>query len=220
MDYILQILGPMLQGAVTTTALFAIVIVLALPLGFLITMMAKSRIKPISWIASAYIYVIRGTPLLLQLFFIYFGLPLIPGIGQFFVLERFTAACVGFVLNYAAYFAEIFRGGLLAIDKGQGEAAKVLGLSRFQTLIHVTIPQMLRVAIPPLSNESITLIKDTSLLYAVSVPEILHAAKTAVNRDVNILPFFVAGVVYLVMNTILTVIFKQIEKKLNYEGKE
>ena len=119
MDYILQILGPMLQGALVTTALFAIVIVLSLPFGFGITMLARCRVKPLAWLARGFIYIIRGTPLLLQLLFIYFGLPLIPGIGQYLVFDRFTAACVGFVLNYAAYFAEIFRGGLLAIDKGQ-----------------------------------------------------------------------------------------------------
>ena len=217
MDYILQILGPMLQGALVTTALFAIVIVLSLPFGFGITMLARCRVKPLAWLARGFIYILRGTPLLLQLLFIYFGLPLIPGIGQYLVFDRFTAACVGFVLNYAAYFAEIFRGGLLAIDKGQYEAAQVLGLSHPQTFFRIIIPQMLRVALPALSNESVTLVKDTSLLYAVSVPEILHAAKTAVNRDVTIVPFFVAAVIYLVMNTVLTLLFKYIEKKFNFE---
>lgn len=215
MDYIITLLGPMLEGALVTTALFAIVIVLALPLGFCITLVARCRLKPLAWIARGIIYIIRGTPLLLQLLFIYFGLPLIS--NQVLVFDRFTAACIGFVLNYAAYFAEIFRGGLLSIDKGQYEAAQVLGISRVQTFFRVIIPQMLRVALPSLSNESVTLVKDTSLLYAVSVPEILHAAKTAVNRDVSIVPFAVAAVIYLIMNTILTLLFKYIEKKFNFD---
>ena len=217
MDYIMKILGPMLEGALVATILFVIVIILSLPLGFGVMLGARCRIKPIAWIARGFIYIIRGTPLLLQLLFIYFGLPLIPGIGQFLVFDRFTAACIGFVLNYAAYFAEIFRGGLLAIDKGQYEAAQVLGMSRSQTFIRVIIPQMLRVALPSLSNESVTLVKDTSLLYAVAVPELLHAAKTAVNRDVTIVPFFVAAVIYLLMNTLLTILFKYIEKKFNFD---
>lgn len=217
MDYILKVAGPMLEGALVTTALFAVVIVLSLPLGFCITMLARCRFKPVAWLARGFIYIIRGTPLLLQLLFIYFGLPLIPGIGDSLVFDRFTAACIGFIFNYAAYFAEIFRGGLISIDKGQYEAAQVLGLSRPQTFVRVIIPQMLRVALPALSNESVTLVKDTSLLYAVSVPEILHAAKTAVNRDVSMVPFFVAAVIYLAMNTLLTLLFKYIEKKFNFE---
>lgn len=217
MEYILKILGPMLEGVLVATILFAVVIVLALPLGFSLTLLARCRFKPAAWLARGFIYIIRGTPLLLQLMFIYFGLPLIPVIGEYLIFDRFTAACIGFVLNYAAYFAEIFRGGLLAIDKGQYEAAQVLGLSRAQTFVRVIIPQMLRVALPALSNESVTLVKDTSLLYAVSVPEILHAAKTAVNRDVTIVPFFVAAVIYLLMNTALSLLFKYIEKKFNFE---
>lgn len=217
MDYIISIIPPMLQGALVATALFFIVILLSLPLGFGMTLLARCRVKPLAWLIRGIIYVIRGTPLLLQLMFIYFGLPLIPVIGEYLTFERFPAACVGFVLNYAAYFAEIFRGGLLAIDKGQYEAAQVLGMSRPQTFVRVVIPQMLRVALPALSNESVTLVKDTSLLYAVSVEEILHAAKTAVNRDVTIIPFFVAAVIYLIMNTLLTFLFKWIEKKFDFE---
>ncbi len=214
MDYILKILPPMLDGVAVATSLFAIVIILSLPLGFGITMLARCRFKPIAWLARAFIYVIRGTPLLLQLFFVYFCLPMI---SPSLALDRFPAACVGFVLNYAAYFAEIFRGGLLAIDKGQYEASQVLGLSRPQTFFRVVIPQMLRVSLPALSNESVTLVKDTSLLYAVSVPEILHAAQNAVNRDVNLTPFFIAAVIYLLMNTILTFLFRYLEKKFDFE---
>lgn len=216
-DYFISVLKPMLQGSQMTILLFVISIVLSIPLGFLLTLAVKSSFKPLSWLAQAYIYIMRGTPLLLQLLIICFGLPMIPGIGQYLVLDRFTAASVGFILNYAAYFSEIFRGGLLAIDKGQYEAAQVLGLNKFQTTTRVILPQMFRIAIPALANESVTLVKDTALLYAVAVPELLHYAQTAVNRDFTIVPFFIAGVIYLIMTLILTLIFKWIERRFTFE---
>ncbi|MCM3317389.1 amino acid ABC transporter permease [Rummeliibacillus stabekisii] len=217
LDYILTILKPMLQGSQMTLLLFIIAIVLSIPLGFLLTLAVNSSIKLLSLLAQAYIYIMRGTPLLLQLLIICFGLPMIPGIGQYLVLDRFTAACIGFILNYAAYFAEIFRGGLLAIDKGQYEAAQVLGLNKLQTTVRVILPQMFRIAIPSLANESVTLIKDTALLYAVAVPELLHFAETAVNRDFTIMPFFIAGIIYLIMTLILTLLFKWIERRFTFE---
>ncbi|CEH31178.1 Putative arginine ABC transporter, permease prote in ArtQ [Aneurinibacillus migulanus] len=216
-DYILNITGSMLEGAQMTILLFLIAIVAAIPLGFVLTLMVNSTSKLISWFANSYIYVMRGTPLLLQLLFICFGLPLIPIIGDYLIMDRFVAACLGFILNYAAYFAEIFRGGLLAIDKGQYEASQVLGLSRWQTTTKVILPQMFRVALPAVSNESITLVKDTALLYAVAVPELLHFAQTAVNRDFTIVPFVIAGVIYLLMTLVLTLLFKQLEKKFKFE---
>lgn len=216
-DYITSILGPMLEGAQMTILLFVIAIVLSIPLGFLLTLAVKSDFKPLSWLAQTYIYVMRGTPLLLQLLFITFGLPMIPVIGEYFVLDRFVAASLGFVLNYAAYFAEIFRGGLLAIDKGQYEASKVLGLSKWQTTTKIILPQMFRVALPAVANESVTLVKDTALLYAVAVPELLHFAQTAVNRDFTIVPFFVAGMIYLIMTLVLTLVFRWIERRFKFE---
>lgn len=217
-EYILKITGHMLIGAKTTILTFIIVIILSIPLGFVFTMLAKSVFRPVRYATNAYIYITRGTPLLLQLLFIYFALPIIPYVGKYLVFDRFTAACIGFVLNYAAYFAEIFRGGLLSIDKGQFEASDVLGLNKFQTMIYIVIPQMCRVALPALSNESVTLVKDTALLYAIGVPEILHIAKTAVNRDASILPFFIAGLIYLIMIIILTIFFRFMEKKFSYDG--
>lgn len=217
MDYLLTITKPMLEGAQMTILLFLIAIVAAIPLGFGLTLLANSKNKALSGFAHSYIYVMRGTPLLLQLLFICFGLPIIPVIGEYLVMDRFVAACVGFVLNYAAYFAEIFRGGLLAIDKGQYEAAQVLGLSKWQTTTKVIMPQMFRVALPAVSNESITLVKDTALLYAVAVPELLHFAQTAVNRDFTITPFFIAGIIYLLMTLVLTFFFKWLEKRFKFE---
>ncbi|AOZ93805.1 amino acid ABC transporter permease [Paenibacillus crassostreae] len=217
LDYLISITKPMLEGAQTTLVLFVLSIILSIPLGFMITLMARSRLIPIVWIANTYVYVVRGTPLLLQLLFFCFGLPTLPIIGEYLVFDRFVAASLAFVLNYAAYFAEIFRGGLLSIDKGQHEAAQVLGLSKWQTMRKVIIPQMIRVALPAIANESITLVKDTALLYAVAVPELLHYAKTAVNRDFTIMPFFVAGVIYLIMTLVLTLFFKAIEKRYKFE---
>ncbi|HZG80749.1 MAG TPA: amino acid ABC transporter permease [Brevibacillus sp.] len=216
-DYLIKITIPMLQGAQMTVLLFFIAIIASIPLGFLITLMAKSSNKGLATIAHTYIYVMRGTPLLLQLLFICFGLPLLPVVGEYLVMDRFVAACVGFILNYAAYFAEIFRGGLLAIDKGQYEAAQVLGFSKWQTTRRIILPQMFRVALPAVANESITLVKDTALLYAVAVPELLHFAQTAVNRDFTIMPFFVAGVIYLLMTLLLTLFFKWLEKRSKFE---
>lgn len=216
-DYLTSILMPMLEGAQMTVLLFFVAIIASIPLGLGLTLAVGSRFKGLSWLAQGYIYVMRGTPLLLQLLFICFGLPMIPVIGEYMVLDRFVAACLGFVLNYAAYFAEIFRGGLLAIDKGQYEASQVLGLNRWQTMTRVILPQMFRVALPAVANESVTLVKDTALLYAVAVPELLHYAQTAVNRDFTIMPFFVAGIIYLVMTITLTIFFKWLEKRFKFE---
>jgi polar amino acid transport system permease protein len=207
----------MLEGAQMTVLLFFIAIIVSIPLGFLLTLAVKSSLKPLSLLAQGYIYIMRGTPLLLQLLLICFGLPMLPVVGEYLVLDRFVAACLGFVLNYAAYFAEIFRGGLLAIDKGQYEASQVLGLSKWQTTTRIILPQMFRVTLPAIANESVTLVKDTALLYAVAVPELLHYAQTAVNRDFTIIPFFVAGMIYLVMTLVLTFIFKGIERRYKFE---
>ncbi|WML42986.1 amino acid ABC transporter permease [Neobacillus sp. PS3-40] len=216
-DYFNTIIKPMLEGAQTTLLLFLIAILVSIPLGFILTLAVKSSIKPLALFAQGYIYLMRGTPLLLQLLFICFGLPLIPGIGQYLVLDRFVAACLGFILNYAAYFAEIFRGGLLAIDKGQYEASQVLGLNKWQSTTRIILPQMFRIALPAVANESVTLVKDTALLYAVAVPELLHFAETAVNRDFTILPFLYAGIIYLIITFILTLLFKWLEKRFKFE---
>jgi polar amino acid transport system permease protein len=216
-DYVNMVIRPMLEGAQVTILLFFIVIVFSIPLGFIFTLLAKSRFRPLSWLIRTIIYVLRGTPLLLQLLLIVFGLPMIPVIGEYLVLDRFTAACIGFIFNYAAYFAEIFRGGLLAIDKGQYEAAQVLGMNKWQTTTRIILPQMFRIALPTVANESINLVKDTSLLYAVAVPELLHFAQTAVNRDFTIVPYFIAGVIYLIITLIVTFVLKKLEKRYQYE---
>ena len=214
--YLSNITVPMLQGMVITLSVFAVTIVCSLPLGFMFTLMARSRIKPIKSLAKGYIYVVRGTPLLLQIMFVYFGLPLLPVVGDYLIFGRFTAACIAFCMNYAAYFAEIFRGGLLAIDKGQYEAAKVLGLTKIETMIRVVIPQMIRVCLPAVSNETITLVKDTALVTVIGVAEILHYAKTAVNRDGDTFAFLVAAALYLLINFVITMVFKKLETKYEF----
>lgn len=204
-------------GLGTTLSLFFITIALSLPLGFLVMLLVRSKLAPVRWLSTGFVYFMRSTPLILQLLFIYYGLPLLPGIGVYFsTLDRFMAVVLGFVLNYAAYFAEIFRGGLLAVSKGQFEAAKVLGLTNRQTIVHIVIPQMLRVAMPSVSNETITLVKDTSLMFTLAVPEVLQFTKSAVSSTGKTFPFVVAAVIYLVMNLVVTWALGRLEKKLDF----
>lgn len=215
-NYIITTFARVGAGITTTLGLFFITLVLSLPLGFVITLLVRSRLSPVRWLAQTYVFLLRSTPLVLQLLFIYFGLPLLPVIGEFCIMDRFTATIIGFVLNYAAYFAEIFRGGLLSVNQGQYEAAKVLGLSRSQTITRIVIPQMLRVAMPSVSNETITLVKDTSLMFTLAVPEVLQFAKSAVSSTGKTFPFVVAGIIYLTMNVVITWLLGRIEKKLEY----
>lgn len=203
---------PYIQGTSVTLLIFSITLIISLPLGFCVTLMLNSKNKVISDIADVIVYVVRGTPLLLQLLFVYFGFPLIPFIGKYLTFSRFTSACIAFAINYACYFGEIFRGGLLSIDAGQYEASKVLGMSRFETMIHVIIPQMIRVCLPSISNETITLLKDTALVTIIGVAEVLHYTKTAVNREGTPFPFLIAAVIYLVINFVITIVFKKLEK--------
>jgi polar amino acid transport system permease protein len=151
MTEIIQSLQPLMKGLTVTIEVFALTIILSLPLGFLTALLRISRFKPLAWLTGVYIWVLRGTPLLLQLIFVYFGLPVI-GI----TFDSFTAAIIAFVLNYSVYFAEIFRAGIKSIDKGQYEASKALGLTNAQTMTKIIIPQMVRLVLPPVSNETIT----------------------------------------------------------------
>ena len=204
------------QGLGITLSLFFITIIASLPLGFITTLCSQTKFRPIRWIARFYVFIMRGTPLMLQLLFVYFGLPYIPVIGQYLVMDRFTAACVAFILNYAAYFCEIFRGGIKSIDKGQYEAAQVLGLSKFSTLIKIVIPQMIKVALPSVCNESVSLVKDTALVTTIGLADLMHKTKGQVNALVNVTPFVIAAAIYLALIFILTKIFAAVEKKTNY----
>ena len=211
MDYLLNILGPLIQGAGVTLQVFFITLVLALPLGLVLALLRLSHSKLVSGLVNGYIWLMRGTPLMLQMLFIYFALPFVPVIG--IRLPDFPAAIVAFMLNYAAYFAEIFRGGIQSIDRGQYEAAKVLGLSYGQTMRRIVLPQVVKRILAPVSNETITLVKDTSLIYVLAMNDLLRAARGIVQRDFTTSPFIVAAVFYLLMTLVLTIGFQRLEKK-------
>ncbi len=208
-----DMLSQMLEGTLLTVKLFVLTMALSLPIGLCITFIVTSTNRLIRTIANFYILIMRGTPLLLQMFFIYFGLPNIPVIGEYLLLDRFEACVIAFVLNYAAYYAEIFRGGLLAIDPGQYEASKVLGMTTMQSRLKVVLPQMFRVTLPGVGNEAIVLVKDTALISVLAQPELLHVTQGLVNAKANVTPFFVAAIFYLVLSYLLTILFRKLEAK-------
>jgi len=196
----------MLDGSQITLQIFFITLVMALPLGLLASLGRLSKLRPLSFFVEVYIWLMRGTPLMLQLLFVYFALPMV-GI----MLPDIVAALLAFTLNYAAYFAEIFRAGIQSIERGQYEAAKTLGMTYMQTMRRIIIPQMVRRVLPPISNETINLVKDTSLVYILAMNDLLRAARTIVQREFDMTPFVVAGVFYLAMTFVLTWIFKKLE---------
>ena len=211
MEYVFSLLGPLSQGALVTLKLFVITLVLAVPLGLALALLRVSRFRTLGQLVNGYIWLMRGTPLMLQMLFIYFALPFVPVIGIRF--DDFPAAVVAFALNYAAYFAEIFRAGIQAIDRGQYEGAKVLGLSYGQTMRRIILPQIWPRILPPMSNETITLVKDTSLIYVLALNDLLRAARSIVQRDFTTTPFIVAACFYLVMTLVLTWGFQHLEKR-------
>lgn len=211
MSYILEILPSLLSGAATTLQVFALVLVFSIPLGIMLAFSMKIRLKPLQWLLHIYIWIMRGTPLLLQLIFIYYVLPSI-GIR----LDRIPAAIIAFTLNYAAYFAEIFRGGISSIPTGQYEAAKVLKFTPVQTIRLIILPQVVKIVLPSVFNEVMTLVKDTSLVYALGISDLILASRTAANRDASLAPMFVAGLIYLLLIGLATLIAKQVEKKFSY----
>ena len=209
-DYIIQILPSMIEGLGVSAEIFALTLVLSLPLGMLLALVRISKIGIFRKIAAAYIYLMRGTPLMLQILFIYYGLPLIPGMEV--QLGDFSSAIIAFVANYAAYFAEIFRGGIQSINRGQYEGAKVLGFTYKQTMWHIILPQVVKRVSPPVGNEVITLLKDTSLVYVLAMNDLMRVTRALVQRDVDTTPFIVAAVFYLVCTFVLTKILDRIEK--------
>ena len=206
MDSLLHTVLLMLEGTEITLTIFTITLVLALPIGLLAALARISGFKPLSLLMEFYIWLMRGTPLMLQLLFVYFALPMV-GI----MLPDMAAALLAFTLNYAAYFAEIFRAGILSISKGQFEAAKSLGMTYPQTMRRIVIPQMIRYVLPPVSNETINLVKDTSLIYILAMNDLLRVARTIVQREFDMTPFVVAGVFYLAMTFVLIWVFKKLE---------
>ncbi len=211
MNYILSLMPQILEGLKVTLEVFVLTLILSIPLGIVVALARTSKILILRKLTGIYVLIMRGTPLLLQIVVIFFGLPTM-GI----TFDRFTAAILAFVLNYAAYFGEIFRSGIISIDKGQYEAAEMLGLTSKDTFFRIILPQAIKRVIPPVANEITTLIKDTSLVYIIGLDELLKIAKIASNRDVTLIPLILAGVVYLVVIGILSKLLEKVEKKYEY----
>ena len=215
LSYIALLMPSLLRGLGQTLWLFALTLIFSLPLGLVFTLGSISKIPPLRWLSRLYIWVLRGTPLMLQLFFIYYGLPFL-GVA----FDRTTSAVVTFVLNYAAYFAEIYRAGIQSIDRGQHEAAKTLGFTPWQTMRLIILPQTISRVIPPVCNETITLVKDTALVTAIGVGELLKAAEGAVNRDMDITAYILVALIYLALTFVLTVIYERLEKRFSRHQKK
>ena len=204
MDKIMEFLPFMLEGTVLTVELFVLTLILSLPLGLPIALGSNSRIKPLSWLCKIYVWIFRGTPLLLNI-----------------QMNVFFTVVLTYVLNYAAYFAEIYRGGINSIDRGQYEAAFALGISRRQTMTDIVMPQTMKAILPPVVNEAVTLVKDTALASTLPVIDLMKATNSAVNRTTDMTPFFFAAIIYLIMTFVLTIISGRLEKYFSrYDAKE
>lgn len=208
---IIAFIPQVLEGLKVTIEIFIITLILSILLGGIIALGRISKVQILKSITGIYVLILRGTPLLLQILFIFFGLPLIN-----VSIPRFPAAILAMVLNYGAYFGEIFRAGILSIDKGQFEGADVLGLSKKDIFFRIIMPQALKRIFPPVANEIVTLVKDTALVYVVGLDELLKVAKIASNRLSSIMPFVVIGVVYLLFNGLITKVLESIEKRFGY----
>ncbi len=206
------ILMQILDGLGMTLGVFALSLILSFPLGIVVAILRLSKVPVVRKITEIYIWILRGTPLLLQIMLVFFGLP---SIGIAF--DRFDSILIAFVLNYAAYFGEIIRSGIQSIEKGQRESAEILGFSSWQINMKIILPQVIKRTLPSIGNEVITLVKDTSLVYAVGQNDILKYAKGVANSTGSLVPYVLAGVIYLVLTYVITKVFNEIEKKVNYE---
>ncbi|MGN8896218.1 amino acid ABC transporter permease [Flavonifractor sp. HCP28S3_F3] len=202
----------LLEGFVVTLELFLLTLLFALPLGLVISFGSMSRCAPLRWVVKTVVWIVRGTPLMLQIMVVFYG----PGLMfDLPLLPRFTAAVVTFVINYACYFSEIYRGGIQGVPAGQQEAGLVLGMTRSQIFFKVTLLQVIKRIVPPMGNEFITLVKDTALVRVISVYEIIWMGESFIKKGM-IWPLFYTAVFYLVANGILTLLFGWFERKLNY----
>lgn len=213
MDMFLQVTTELLKGFGETFKIFALTLVFSLPLGLIFSFGSMSKFKPLSWLVKTVIWVVRGTPLMLQLLIVYYGPGLIFGWD---LMERFDAVLVAFVINYSCYFSEIYRGGIQSVPKGQQEAGLVLGMTKPQIFFKVTLLQVAKRIVPPMSNEIITLVKDTSLARIIAVYEIIFMGQSFIKSNGLIWPLFYTAVFYLVFCGILTLIFRAAEKKMSY----
>ncbi len=207
-----QVTTDLLQGFLQNCEIFFGTLLAAIPLGLVIAFGSMTKFRPVKWLTKTFVWIIRGTPLMLQLFVVFY----VPGlVFDMPFKSRMTAALIAFIINYSCYFSEIFRGGIEGIPKGQYEAGQVLGMTRSQTFFKVVLFQVIKRIVPPMSNEIITLVKDTSLARIIAVPEILMAAERFSGKGL-IWPLFYTGVFFLLFNGVLTVLFNKIEKKLDY----
>lgn len=211
----MKLIGFLAEGALVSLQVFFLTLVFSLPLGLFVALGRMSKKKWIREPIKLYLLIMRGTPLILQLFFVYFVPSYLPMVIRF-RLDRFVAAIIAFSLNYAAYFAEIYRGGIESISEGQHEAAAVLGFTKFQTFFRIILPQVVKRILPSISNEVITLVKDTALVQVIGVSEMFRVAKTEASRIASPAPLFTAGIFYFVMNGVVTKVFDFAEKKLSY----
>ena len=207
-------LETMSSGMARTCAIFAVTLIGSLPLGMVVALLRNSKFAPVRWITRGYISIMRGTPLMLQLLVWYFGPFYLFGMN--IANWRFPAIVVGFVLNYAAYFAEIYRGGIESIPVGQYEAAEVLGYTKFQTFMRIILPQVVKIIMPSVTNEVITLVKDTSLAFTLAYQEVFSLAKQISAAQVSFMPFLIAGVFYFAANYIVERVMLRIEKSMDY----
>ncbi len=212
LNYFIKLMKILLDGTKVSLRIFAITLIFAIPLGILVSALSISKNKIISKIIKLYILLMRGTPLLLQIICIYFA----PYYLFKFSYNRFIAVIIPFTLNYAAYFGEIFRGGIESIPKGQWEVAFTLGFTKIKTFFIVILPQAIKRILPSISNEVITLVRDTSLAQVIGVTELFAFAQKQANYKFSIIPLLVAGLIYLLISVILTYIFNYTERKLEY----
>ena len=220
----------LLEGFYTTFKIFLLTLIFALPLGLIISFGSMSKIKPVKWFVKTFVWIIRGTPLMLQLIVIYYGPGLIGNWAKGFessnfiisfmaswtVFDRFVAVMIAFIINYSCYFSEIYRGGIESIPRGQYEAGQVLGMTKVQTFFRVVLFQVIKRIVPPMSNEIITLVKDTSLARIIAVYEIIWSAQVYIKSEGLLWPLFYTGAFYLLFCGLLTILFGRLEKKLDY----
>ncbi len=227
-EEILQCTEVIARYLIPTLKVFGFTLLFSIPLGMVVALLKMCKFKPLSWLINVYILIMRGTPLMLQIITIYYAIPMMKVSDSVFLQNlfagvdiksesyQFNALIVAFALNYAAYFAEIFRGGIESIPKGQYEAAAALGMTKSQTFFRVVLPQVVKRIVPASSNEVITLVKDTSLASVIAYAEIFRKAKEQMVSYSNLTPLFIAGIFYFIMNAILTTAFAAVEKKLDY----
>ncbi len=211
LNYISGIMPALLSGTRMTLSIFFWTLICSIPLGALVGLGLITKFKPLAWILNLYVWLMRGTPLLLQLIFVFYGLPLLKPYAIIF--PRYQAALFAFILNYTAYFGEIFRGGFQSVPRGQFESAKVLHLSYPQTIRKIVIPQVVKIVLPSIGNEVINLVKDSSLVYVIGLGDLLRAGNVASARDVTLLPLVLVGIIYLMLTAVCTIALRMIEKR-------